>query len=369
MNMTVALRLLGEIMEWDDEKATTEYHWLRFMARFKYDGYRDFVAGARFLESLAAWLRRFDPVHRETAYALLKEHLIYIGPAEMRRLIESLYPDTVYPWLVREVSRRTGVPAWAVADTPASAEALRELRRRTLFVGLSEGAHPDGIRHANPGILSNEQIIVSHQMGDEKWDDVVKELRKSLGDEALFARAYLVDDFTASGTTLLRRNGARWAGKLKKFLDGVRDREARGPEFKIFEDGWTIGVHHYLATEQAAARAGELFEQFRAEESVGGYGGVDFTYGYLLPESSRLPVEDGPLRDLIDASYDPAIETTHNAAGGGGTDIRFGYKECALAVVLEHNTPNNSLPILWAESDNTNDNFMRPLFRRRQRHT
>ena len=40
------------------------------MARLKYDGYRDFQASMRFIESLATWLQQFEPHERETAYAL-----------------------------------------------------------------------------------------------------------------------------------------------------------------------------------------------------------------------------------------------------------------------------------------------------------
>lgn len=42
------------------------------MARLKYDGYRDFQAGMRFIESLATWLRQFAPHERETAYAFVR---------------------------------------------------------------------------------------------------------------------------------------------------------------------------------------------------------------------------------------------------------------------------------------------------------
>ena len=48
--------------------------------------------------------------------------------------------------------------------------------------------------------------------------------------------------------------------------------------------------------------------------------------------------------------------------------MRYGYANCALPLVLEHNTPNNSIPILWAETQGKLGHPMRPLFRRRDRH-
>ncbi|KQN75045.1 hypothetical protein [Devosia sp. Leaf64] len=365
MNKTVALRLLAEIMGWDDRTAGEEYQWLGFMAKLKYDGYRDFVAGARFLESLAGWLRQFEQDDRPAAYALMKENLVYFGPIEIRRLVESFYPDVVFPWAIGEVARRESIPDWLVAaQRPAQ---LRKLLRQTLFVALSEGAHTDAIRHANPS-LSNEQIIVSHQVDDEKWEGLVKDLRTDTGDpNALFARAYLVDDFTASGTTLIRRevNGA-WKGKIPKFLDRVAMTESKS---SIFEKGWTLGVHHYISTTQADAASKLLIRQSEGDSKLELPAGLDMTYGYLLPSTTRHDVEVDPLKSLIHRYYDKAIESRHNSAGGGGTAINAGYKDCALTVVLDHNTPNNSLPIIWAESAGETGHAMRPLFRRRQRHT
>ena len=46
-------------MDWSDDHARIEYQWLRLMSRFKYDGYRDFVAGVQFLECLITWLTQF----------------------------------------------------------------------------------------------------------------------------------------------------------------------------------------------------------------------------------------------------------------------------------------------------------------------
>jgi hypothetical protein len=48
--------------------------------------------------------------------------------------------------------------------------------------------------------------------------------------------------------------------------------------------------------------------------------------------------------------------------------MKYGYANCALPVVLEHNTPNNSIPLLWAETEGKSGVKMHPLFFRRDRH-
>ena len=71
MNQDLALRLLGEVMQWDNERSPQEFAWLQLFSRFKYDGYADYVAGLRFVESLASWLQQFDMQDREAAYAFV----------------------------------------------------------------------------------------------------------------------------------------------------------------------------------------------------------------------------------------------------------------------------------------------------------
>ncbi|MBV5271202.1 MAG: hypothetical protein JZU55_16475, partial [Afipia sp.] len=88
------------------------------------------------------------------------------------------------------------------------------------------------------------------------------------------------------------------------------------------------------------------------------------------PKEIKVDRDSPIVKALVEKYYSKDIETDHNTAGGGtSTDIKWGYKECGLTLVLEHNTPNNSLPFFWAYSDGVDGGpAMRPLFRRRQRH-
>lgn len=105
MNDKLALGLLSEVMGWtdNDSVATREYQWLRLMGAAKYDGYADFRAGVRFLESLATWLKQFSQTDRQTAYDFIKQRLVYISFPELQRLIESFVPETVTP-IIRSVA-------------------------------------------------------------------------------------------------------------------------------------------------------------------------------------------------------------------------------------------------------------------------
>ena len=173
MNQELALKVLGTIMKWSDDQARDEFAWLKLMARLKYDGYRDFHAGMRFIESLATWLQQFAEDHRETAYKFIRQALVYIGPGEMQKLVEQFFPHTVRSHLKQLVAAQHTSPSYRVLVDPKLQRALEVLQRKTLFKGLSDGARIDTIRHANARYLSNEQVVQGAQVDPDKWRDLI----------------------------------------------------------------------------------------------------------------------------------------------------------------------------------------------------
>jgi hypothetical protein len=103
----------------------------------------------------------------------------------------------------------------------------------------------------------------------------------------------------------------------------------------------------------------------------------------LLPDDVRVaavqesgasvtPVRNGDdaIVDLCGRYYDHALfkRLEKHCREAGQTDMKYGYANCALPLVLEHNTPNNSIPLLWAETDGQSGPQMQSLFFRRDRH-
>ena len=178
---------------------------------------------------------------------------------------------------------------------------------------------------------------------------------------------YLIDDFIASGTTALRQEDAGWTGKLSRFWE---DAEKDGVLATHFEAGWTLCVHHYIATHLAYSNVRERDAQVRKFRGKGKwFEAVEFTSGMQLQPDFPLKPDDIPeFAQVIQNYYDDVIETPPMKKGGD--NARFGFAQCALPLVLEHNTPNNSIALLWAETPGANGRHsMRPLFRRRNRHT
>ncbi|MDZ4848337.1 MAG: hypothetical protein SGI77_03520, partial [Pirellulaceae bacterium] len=155
-----------------------------------------------------------------------------------------------------------------------------------------------------------------------------------------------------------------WTGKLVRFWEDVSEQVGTH-----FEEGWSLCVHHYLATDRAEKAVRERNNEVLNEKGAAGwFHNVQFSFGSILPPDFPLNVElNAAFLALADKYYDPLIENEHTRVAG--TDAKLGFGQCALPLVLEHNTPNNSIALVWADTVGKDGRHaMRPLFRRRQRH-
>lgn len=360
MRERLALRLLGRIMDWDEETAGDEFGWLRIMSRLKYDDYRDYLAGVRFVESLAGWLQQFEVGDRAAAYDFVRHRLVYISNAEIQRLVDQFYSRTVEPTLLKTVAAHRVIPRYLIwSDATATLE-LRRRRRQTLFIGLSDGARIDVLRRSNAGVLSTEQIVLATQIDEQKWEDLGSNLRDDpvlAGvSEPKFGSIYLIDDLNASGTTFLRKR-ATWNGKLIKFREVIkRGRDLLKAKFPV-DKNYSLYVHHYIATAQAKQNVSSLIQQASAElRTDEWFSSIQVSEGVLLTEDVKLrPTTDAAVLAICDNYYDDALfkRLKKHAEQAGQTHLRYGYADCALPLVLEHNTPNNSISLPWAQTEGT----------------
>lgn len=370
------LRVLADIMQWTDDQAQVEYAWINLMALYKYDSYRDYQAGMRFVESLSNWLQQFDVTERPFAYEFIKRNLVYIGTPEMERMVKQFFYKFVYKKLLNVTASRLCIPGHSILTDRAAKRYLEILQRRTLFMGLSDGARLDVLRRANIGRINNEQVVIATQIDEFKWKSLFDDLKKDLTnleaeeDEKQFCLVYLIDDFMGTGLSFLRKDNERWKGKLIKFLESISPSETR----KIFSDEFEICVHHFIGTKKSESDIDQRYNEIKNElKTIYGNITVSFSYSMIFPESSKISdttVEGKKFLELCKKYYNRKIESEHTGVGGGS--IEYGFGGCALPLILEHNCPNNSVPLLWAEIEKDEENNfqeMRPLFRRRQRHS
>ncbi len=365
MKQDLAMRVLGQIMKWDDNRAREEFAWLKLLSDFKYDSYRDYIAGARFIESLTDWLQQFSQEEREDAYAFVRKSLLFFDAAQIQHLVDIFFPETVHRKLLNAVAAEMKIDSFAVLSNIESVNKFERLKRKCLFIGLSDGARLDSFRRANIGIVKNEQVVLVPEMNRQKWERLKSELEEDLIDvSSQFEFVFLIDDFAGTGMTLLRLMDGTWKGRLLRFLEDVK--EVRNT---LFAPSTILSIHHYVATERALSGVKQRYEEMISQSSEFRlFENMDLTYGMVLSQDCCITAQNSSaMYRLIEKYYDKSIEDRHTKVGGG--DVRLGFGGAALPLVLEHNTPNNSIALLWAESDGKEGRAMRPLFRRRQRHS
>lgn len=365
MKLQLAMKVLADLMSWDDERLTAELPWLRLMVNYKYDHYHGYGPGARFCVNLIYWLSQFSTKkERETAFKFVRTKLIYISSREMLHLV-GLSMAEIRRSMRRSVAQAMNIPVHKTWDNKECTARLYQLHMRTLYVALSDGAKIDSFRRLNEGAVSNEQIVASPEISEKKWRGLIKDLRKRLDENGLkdvsaqFERICLIDDFTASGSTLIRQDESGWAGKIPRFC------EQKFPDdFNPFTPDCIIHAHHYIATEKATQTVFDAVALFAVQQKVL----IELTFSTVFEKHVVLTEddEDTDLVALIKKCYDRGIEDKHTGEG-----IWFGYKQCGLPLVLDHNTPNNSIALLWAATDPKNQRGvkMSPLFPRIKRHS
>lgn len=367
MRELLAERLLARVMGWSVERTALERPVLQTMAAYKYDAYKQYSTGQRFVESLAQWLNQFaTPPEREAAYDFVKKRLIFCSGSEIAHFVSIAYPDYIRPHLLTKVAHDMGLPQTLIGRIVSSRQ-FELLQRRCLFLGLSDGARIDVFRRSTPQ-LSNEQVCNHYDLTEDKAEDMLNELSEDVeamtGTKAdvkdrYFRFVFLLDDFSGSGFTNLRYNDSKqkFSGKIVRFWEAIQKlQNGKNPLLNV--DDLELRVVFYVATSHSIANLeqelAKYFESYHFTPTVEAI--------QVLNDDSRVaPDRDSEMTQLINTYYDPAIEDKHLKRGG--KNAKYGFRDCALPIVLVHNTPNNSIALLWATTSK-----MTALFPRVSRH-
>lgn len=340
-----ANQLLAKVMGWDDDAAMVFVPQLQLLADFKYDQYQRFAPGKRFIESLALWLDQFDVQDRQAAFDFVRTELVFFSDQEMGHLVQTAYLDHIIHERVRLIAEEQGIAPHCIAAI-VKHKRFAELRIKSLYLGLSDGARTNELRRASEGEIGNEQIWQAYELGDEKVADMTDALKEALTAEGLsttsktFNLIWLIDDFSGSGNTYIRYEDGRFKGKIKKIYERLQDSEL------VDKSHYEVFLLLYVATRQAIDHIEYWANLFTAER---GYKPLQVRV--LCPIEKTMSLTSRPLSPakalLNNAKYADQASSDKHFRVGGTEDVRFGFAGCALPVVLNHNTPNNSAFILW----------------------
>lgn len=433
MKAELAKDLLIKVMGWEPEEYVSEKGHIQAMANYKYDTYEEFSPGMKFIESLALWLDQFNEAdERKIAYELVKKNLIFISKNEIEHFIQTIYDDIIKPIIFQKTAELKGIPDYKIKNISESKE-YHYLKRKCLFLGLSDGAHLDYFRRVHE--LNNEQVYLTYQIDDEKAKDMKEKLKDDLfyeesddeEDNCTFDLVFLLDDFSGSGDSILRKEtkvkfneipsnlkqeideyewgGKLWIkekekelvfkgemdekdfdklivksseisykkiiqklykestnnddniqGKLNKILDKLRDFQLQ--KNPLISKQVEVIIILYISTQFAIETLKECIEKYKQDW----WPNIKIiTVQTIYNEDKISNLNNKFINKLLIDYYDQSIMDDHLKKGG--CDVVHGYNNCSLPLVIHHNTPNNSIYILWAKTDKNH-----PLFKRVSRH-
>lgn len=381
MNSNLANQLLASIMNWDAQTLASERAALEFMGSMKYDAYDRYMPGMRFMSSLVQWLDQFeDAKDKQVAFDFIKKKLVFISSTQMNYLVDLLYDSIIRPDLFKKATAVLQVPSYKLSSKKVRNQFEIE-KRSSLIVGLSDGAHTDILRRSAG--FSNEQVLTNYYPDSKKLAEMLEELGK---DEKLkesqspsFRSVYLIDDFTASGKSFIRfeQKDGEYHGKLKKIITELcaDNKEAQDdkPEERHLsylldpsEKCIHLNILFCVATEKAVKNIEKALDDFLACSDLKKEVKYKIHVVQVLEDRISQDIKDDiDLMALLEKDEYLDIDSVMSksyAVGKHGKPY-LGFDECALPVVLVHNTPNNSLPVLWQDSKK-----FRGLFPRISRH-
>lgn len=343
-----AHQLLAKVMNWQDhETVMNQVPNLQLLAEFKYDQYQRFSPGKRFVESLALWLNQFNAADRLIALEFVKNRLVYFSEKEFSHLVNTAYPDCIVQERAHLVAEEQNIAPYRVGSI-FQHRRFKELGLKSLYLGLSDGARTNELRRASEGEISNEQIWQAYELGLEKTKDMVEALQKSLvkegfpSDSSKFNLIWLLDDFSGSGNTYIRYDNTKrtYKGKIRKIYDQLHRGEL------VDKSHYEVYLLLYVATRQAIDHIEYWSERFTSEN---GYAPLHVKV--LCPIERQTAVSHQSDAELVtmlgNIRYCDSSASDSHFLVGGTDDVRWGFAGCSLPVVLAHNTPNNSLYILW----------------------
>jgi hypothetical protein len=369
MKDNLAELILAKVLGWSEQDVTQERPDLQAMATYKYDDYQQFSPGIRFIESLGRWLYQFSTVEeRRIAYEFIKNRMLFISRAEMEHLVSTVYPDVIRPILFQSVAPKIGLPEYRIVAIEKSLE-YKVLRRQSLFLGMSDGARTDVFRRSNQEI-DYEQVYQTYEISADRADKMLaslkSDLQKILGRDPLpqeirFKMVFLLDDFSGTGKTHLRKENGRFQGKIAKFYESTNDPQ-QGESKLIDVLTANIYIIHYVDTIQAMVELKKLIKELWGSRN---------NHPKVVPvhqineQSIISSINDSKFINLCsDDRYYDADGLQDKNTEVGGDNVKFGFGKCMLPLVLAHNTPNDSIALLWAY-ENTK---FRGLFPRVPRH-
>jgi hypothetical protein len=288
--------------------------------------------------SLGKWLENFerndDSSICEQSHALfLLSNFMYFGTREIRELLKALYRDMFYKPLIQKIRKHNA----NTKDTNKISSQIEAEIKATRFLGIGNPSESGThllyfFRQENA--LGKDDFLHSHEIMSYNRDPKSKVIDISLKNPEI-KRYIFIDDVCGSGTQATDYS--------ENFLVEMK---ALNPDlevcyFSLFSTA--IGMEH-IRKETLFDRVDCVFE-------------LDDTFKCFSDDARQFRNEK---ELLIDKNF--ALDFCRKYGLGIGYqnfEHALGYKNGQLLLGFAHNTPDNTLPIFWADNENWS-----PIFKR-----
>jgi hypothetical protein len=276
------------------------------------------------------WLDNFNrgaDAAKQRLHALyLLSHFIYFGSRQMRALLKSMFRDLFKYPIVEEIRKSNG----HTTDTVLIANMFEEALHKTRFLGIGNpsesGSHLLYYYRQENGLAKN-QFMHTHELFKGRSNNL------AVRDPSI-ERLVFIDDFCGSGQ------------------QGIEYSNGPLQDLKSVAPNVTVAYHVLFATSEGMEK---LRSQtlFRSVECV--YE-LDDSFKCFSTKSRHFSTaEDGIDRGFVEQmcqEYGTLLRP----------DCPLGYGACQLLLGFHHNTPDNTLPIIWY--DEPGGFAWSPIFRR-----
>lgn len=291
------------------------------------------------------WLEKFDDDESRDYALYLLSKIMYFNSINIRHLLKSLYRDLYRYPIIEKIRRANG----NTLDENLIEKLYKEELQKTRFLGVGNpsesGVHLLYYFRQENKIPKNlfvntDDIMVRHKDGTVS-------LRNNFKDATRFV---FIDDICASGEQ------ATTDTNVKRCVDELRmlKKDVHVSYLMLF--GMRVGVDKVKACGlyDDAKAVIELDESYKCFSDKSRYFSDDkekaiakdiaFRHGY------RLMFEFAKKMPISPSDYDTFART-----------FALGFGGCELLLSMHHNTPDNSLPIIWFDEV---EGIWNPIFKR-----
>ncbi len=285
------------------------------------------VQGPKIME----WLNNFDN-DNEKKYALyLLSRLMYFSSSSIRNLLKALYRD-LYRYPIIEQIRKDNNNT---LDPNIIESSFKEELKATRFLGVGNPSE-SGVhllyyfRQENKIpkdlFINTDDVVEYDEKGNYKLRDSYKDVKHYV----------FIDDLCGSGTQATSNDS-----NVKRCVQHLRD-IAKGAEisyYMIF--GMSKGIK--------VIRDSGLYNQANAVIEL------DKSYQCFSDQSRFFNDNEYKREEAQDIAYKHGYKLLQNH------NHSLGFGNCQLLLSMHHNTPDNTLPIIWYDEDNS---IWKPIFKR-----